>query len=262
MSERRFSLSSMLGFSWVLVVFGFLYLPIIIFFIFSFNQAPFPSPWVAFTFQWYKQLATSGDIWHALYNSLLVSISSVILSVVMGTFLIFFAIQGGRVEKLLGYFYANIVFPEIVLAVGLLGLFTYCSIPLGMVTLTIAHSILGLGYVIPLVYARYGELDYRLTEAALDLGATPIQTFFTIILPLLKPSLLVAAIFVFIISFDDFVLAYFCSGSGFQTLPLYILSMLRTGVSPIVNALSTVLLVFCSLLILVYSSLNRKAEVQ
>lgn len=243
---------------WVIVAFTILFVPIVVFLVFSFNNAPFPSPWSGWTLKWYRELFSSIEIWQALTNSLVISFSAVVLSVVMGVFLVFLAMQGGRIRFILSHFYANLVLPEIVLAVGLLALFTTVGVPLGMTTLIIAHTVLGLGYVVPLVHARYEELDYRLTEAALDLGATPLRVFSTVTLPLLRPTLMAAAILVFIVSFDDFVFAYFCAGSSFQTLPIYILSMLRTGVSPVVNALSTVLLIFCSLLIVVYSSFKTK----
>ncbi|KKS68586.1 MAG: Putrescine transport system permease protein potI [candidate division TM6 bacterium GW2011_GWE2_42_60] len=246
---------------WIVLVYAFLFIPIVVFCAFSFNNAPFPSAWVGLTTRWYQELFSSSEIWHALYNSLIVSSIAVIFSTVMGVFFVYLAMQGGRIRFMLSHFYANLVFPEIVLAVGLLSLFSALGISLGMWALIIAHTVLGLGYVVPLVYDRYQELDYRLTEAALDLGATPLQVFTTVTLPLLRPTLFSAAILVFIVSFDDFIFAYFCAGSTFQTLPLYILSMLRTGVSPIVNALSTVLLVFSSLLIVGYSSLKTKFRV-
>ena len=243
------------GIIWLLTVYAFLYIPIVIFFVFSFNDASFPSPWMGFTLKWYYALAYESTIWHALINSVFVALSAVFLSIAMGVFLVFYATyHGGRLEKMLSSFYGNVIIPEIVLAVGLLGLFIACLVPLGFVTLVIAHTVLGLGYVVPIVYSRYLELDYRLLEAAYDLGATPLQAFFSVTIPLLRPALLSAAILVFILSFDDFVFAYFCTGSMFQTLPLYILSMLRIGVSPIVNALSTLLLVLSAILMIIYSS--------
>lgn len=258
MNERRISTVRTWNFLWVLCVYSILYVPIIVFFVFSFNKAPFPSPWRGFTLVWYRELFTSIELWGALLNSLIVSFSAVTLSIFLGLLLMFWATQGGRVWYLLSHFYANLMVPEIVLAVGLLGLFSFLSLPLGAITLVVAHTVLGLGYVVPLLQARYSELDYRLTEAALDLGATPLQVFWTVLLPLLRPALITASILAFIISFDDFIFAYFCSGSTFQTLPMYILSMLRVGVSPVVNALSTVLLIFCSLLIALYSSFKFK----
>lgn len=239
-------------------VFSILYIPIIVLFAFSFNNAAFPSPWKGITLRWYAELFQATEVWRALGNSLIVSCAAVFLSVLMSVFLMLLAVQSGRVRSMLSYFYANLILPEIVLAVGLLGLFTTGGIPLGMITLTVAHTVLGLGYVVPLIYARYQEIDPRLMEAAQDLGATQIQTFFTVIFPLLRPTLFTAGILVFIVSFDDFVFSYFCAGSTFETLPLYILSMLRAGVSPVVNALSTLLLIFCSILILFYSSYASK----
>ncbi|MCL5436763.1 MAG: ABC transporter permease [Candidatus Dependentiae bacterium] len=254
--------SSQFARPWVLVAtllfFVFLYIPIVVLLAFSFNNAPFPAPWSGMTFRWYGELFRTPEAWWALFNSLAVSAASVFLSICMGIFLMFLSVRSSGVRRLLSYFYANLIFPEIVLAVGLLGLFTSCGVPLGMVTLTVAHTVLGLGYVVPLVQARYQELDPHLMEAAEDLGATNAQTFFTIILPLIKPALFTAGILAFIVSFDDFVFSYFCAGSTFQTLPLYILSMLRNGVSPIINALSTLLLFLSGALIILYSSYTTK----
>ncbi len=256
--------SSQFARPWVAIVtvlfFIILYVPIVVLFAFSFNNASFPSPWRGVTLRWYGELFQTPEVWQALTNSLAVSCASVFLSIGMGIFLMLLAVQSGRIRRMLSYFYTNLIFPEIVLAVGLLGFFTSCGIPLGMVTLTVGHTVLGLGYVVPLMYARYQEIDPRLMEAAEDLGATNLQTFFTIILPLVRPALFTAGILVFIVSFDDFVFSYFCAGSTFQTLPLYILSMLRSGVSPIVNALSTLLLLFSSVLIILYSSYTTKTR--
>ncbi len=129
-----------------------------------------------------------------------------------------------------------------------------------MRTLVLAPQVLGLGFVIPIVYARFLELDTRMTEASLVLGATPVQTFFKVTLPLLRPALIVTGLLVFIISFDDFILSYFCAGSTSQTLSLYILSMLRSGISPMVNALSAVLLLISSLLVVLFFTISQKSR--
>jgi len=126
--------------------------------------------------------------------------------------------------------------------------------------LILSHTLLGLGFVIPLVYVRFLELDPKLREASLVLGATPFQTFFKVTLPLLRPTMTAAALLVFIISFDDFVLSYFCAGSSAQTLSLYILSMLRSGVSPVVNALTSILLLLSSCLVLIFFSLRTRTK--
>lgn len=238
----------------------FLYVPLVVLLVFSFNTEAFPSPWKGFTLKWYHELFQATHLWDAFRNSAYVAISATLISLTMGVFLIFYAAQGGRIGRFLNLFYGNLVIPETVLAVGLLGFFSLVSIPLGLGTLILAHTVLGLGFVIPIIYARFLELDYRMTEASLVLGATPIQTFFKVTLPLLRPSLIVTGLLVFIISFDDFILSYFCAGSSSQTLSLYILSMLRSGVSPIVNALTAVLLALSSLLVLLFFSFSQKTR--
>lgn len=169
--------------------------------------------------------------------------------------------QGGNVERWLPGFYVNLVVPEIVLAVGLLSLFTMLAMTPGIPTLVVAHSVLCFGYVMPIVYQRYQEIDRRMIEASLDLGASQAQTFYRVIMPLLTPALLTGSVLAFVVSLDDFVLAYFCAGASAQTLPLYILSMLRTGVSPVVNALSTLVLLVSSLCVALYVATNARKSV-
>ncbi len=248
------------SFLFIAATYLFLYLPIVILVLFSFNTEGFPSPWKSFTLRWYHELLHSIYLWDAFYNSLIIAISSTFLSLLIGTFLLFYAAQGGRVGSFLVLFYGNLVIPETILAVSLLGFFSLISVPLGLTTLIIAHTVLGLGFVIPMVYIKFLELDYRLTEASLVLGATPIQTFYKVILPLLRPTLITTALLVFIVSFDDFILSYFVAGSATQTLSLYILSMIRSGVSPTVNALSSVLLALSSLLVMLFFSLKTRTQ--
>lgn len=239
----------------------FLYVPIIVLLVFSFNSESFPAPWKEFSLKWYKELFHSVYLWESFLNSLIVAASSTLISVLMGIFLIFYAVQGGRIGNFLSLFYGNVVIPETVLAVSLLGFFTLMSIPLGLTTLVLAHTVLGLGFVVPIVYAKFLELDPKLTEASLVLGASPLQTFFKVTLPLLSPSLISTGMLVFIISFDDFILAYFCAGSSSQTLSLYIMSMLRSGVSPVVNALSAVLLAISTLFAVLFFSLKTRVRI-
>jgi spermidine/putrescine transport system permease protein len=258
-SKNNISRAAHLAF--IICTYLFLYVPILVLLVFSFNSESFPAPWKEFSWKWYKELFESVYLWNSFLNSLIVAVSATLISIVIGVLLIFYVAQGGRIGKFLSLYYGNLVIPETVLAVALLGFFTLASIPLGLVTLVLAHTVLGLGFVIPIVYARFQELDYRLTEASLVLGASPIQTFFKVTLPLLRPSLIATGLLIFIISFDDFILAYFCAGSSSQTLSLYIMSMLRSGVSPVVNALSAVLLVLSSLLALIFFSLKTRVRI-
>lgn len=239
----------------------FLYVPLIVLFVYSFNVESFPSPWTSFSLKWYAALFDDLLLWSAFRNSLLIACVATFLSVLMGALLVFSASQGGKIGRYLNLYYGNLIVPETVLAIALLGFFALIAVPFGLPTLIIAHTILGIGYVVPITYAKYQEIDPRLSEASLVMGATPIQTFFRITLPLLIPTLITSGLLVFIISFDDFILSYFCAGSATQTLSLYILSMLRTGVSPVVNALSAVLLVLSSGLALLFFSLRSKTRI-
>ncbi|MBM3208002.1 MAG: ABC transporter permease [Chlamydiae bacterium] len=259
--KKEFNLARFSSNTLIIATYLFLYLPIIVLLVFSFNSESFPAPWKEFSLKWYKELFHSAHLWQSFTNSMLVAASSTLISALMGIFLIFYAAQGGRIGKFLSLFYGNVVIPETVLAVSLLGFFTLMSIPLGIPTLILSHTVLGLGFVVPIVYAKFLELDPKLTEASLVLGASPIQTFFKVTLPLLRPSLISTGLLVFIISFDDFILAYFCAGSTSQTISLYIMSMLRSGVSPVVNALSAVLLGLSTLFAVLYFSIKTRTRI-
>ncbi len=239
----------------VAAMYLFLYIPFMVLIIFSFNNNNLSFEWVAFTTKWYGMLWQKSEIWNSLYNSIIVATSAVILSLSMSTLFIFFGTRR-YVQAVRVLFFANLAIPEIVLAVGLMSLFYFFAIPLGITSLIAAHTVLGLGYVVPLVYDRYVELDKKYVEASLDLGATPWQTFRLVVLPLLSPALFASALLVFIISFDDFVLSFFCSGGTTQTLPMYIFALIRADSSPIVSALSTLLLVASSFIVLLFLSLQ------
>lgn len=241
----------------VSLLYLFLYIPLTILTIFSFNAGELRFDWSGFTTTWYKALWQSTEVWHALQTSLIVAGAAVFLCLSMGSFFVFF---GSRimVRRMLLLFYGNLMLPEIVLAVGLMSLFYFSYVPLSITTLIASHTVLGLGYVVPIIYDRYRELDKRYVEAALDLGSTAWQTFYLVVLPLLAPSLLVSALLVFIISFDDFVLSFFCASGATQTLPMYIFALIRSGSSPIVGALSTVLLLVSGIVVLIMFAIPGK----
>lgn len=239
----------------------FFYVPIIVLIAFSFNNFAFPAPWGHFTLDWYRQLFLELDLWRSFFNSLVVAVSATFLSLLMGVILIFFSSDGGRVNKVLPLFYGNLIIPETVLAVSLLGYFTLFKVPLGLTTIIIAHTVLGIGFVIPVLYTRFKNLDPKLKEASLTLGASHLQTFFKVTLPLLKPTMIATGLLVFVISFDDFILTYFCAGTGVETLSIYLVSMIRAGISPVVNALSAILVLFSGILIFLFFSRKVKTQV-
>ena len=245
----------------VACVYLFLYIPIVVLVLFSFNKGSYATGWTGFSLGWYHQLFASTYIWHAFLNSLIVAISTTVISLCCALGLIYFYSIHNRSSSVFKLFYGNVIVPEIVLAVGLLSLFSFLGVPLGLISLTVAHTVLALGYTVPLLYSRFDALDPRLTEASYDLGATPGQTFIKVTMPLLTPAISAAGLLVFILSFDDFILSFFCAGNEAQTLSLYIFSLLRSGTSPVLNALSTLLLAFSSLLVLIFCSLNVRTRI-
>lgn len=241
----------------------FLYLPIITMVLFSFNGGNNQFSFNNLSLKWYHELFNNEEIYKAFTNSCVISISATIISIIMGIGLIYyiFVNRKNRFTKNYIYiFYINSVLPEVILAVGLLAFFAYFSIPLNMISLTIAHTMLALGYCIPLLYSKFISLDSRVIEASFDLGATSNQTFFKIIIPLLMPAIISSSLLIFIVSFDDFLLSFFCSGPDCQTLSLYIYNAIKVGISPIINALSTILLVISSILVFIFCSLNIKSK--
>lgn len=243
------------------LVFFFFYLPIVILFIFSFNSKPFPAPWESFTLKWYRLLFSNGEVWFSFWNSYLVAMSSTLLCTALSIFMIYFLSTGGKISRFIPLFYGNLVIPETVLAIALISYFVLLKIPLGLHTVIVAHSIIGLGFALPMLYVRYKELDPKIFEASRNLGASHLQTFTRIVLPLMRPTLIATGLMIFILSFDDFILAYFCSGSGAQTLSLFLVTSLRWGISPIINALASILLLITITLAGIFFSLKRKTRI-
>lgn len=251
----RYALQAM-----VALVYLFLYLPILVLIVFSFNSIAFPYRWVSFTLDWYRELFDSVDIWPAVVNSLVVASCAVLLSITGAVLFVFYSSRSSM-EKLLPLFLINIIIPEIVLAIGLLSLFVFFGIPLGLTTLIAGHTVIGLGFAIPIIKTRFDEMDQSIVEASLDLGATIHQTLIRVVLPFLMPAIVAASLLIFIISFDDFFIAFFCAGPTSQTLSLYIFSSIRTGVTPTINALSTCMILVSSILVLLFFSLRTRVRI-
>jgi len=256
----KFSVSQYILPAFVLLVYFILYAPIIVLVLFSFNKGSLPYQWHGFSLTWYYELFKSVEILAALKNSLIVAFSSVLLSVSMGLLYVFYG-ASNFLNKLVVFFYGSLIVPEIVFAVGLLSFFSFFSVPLGITTLIVGHTLIGFGYVVPLIRSRFLEIDYSLVEASMDLGASDTQTFFKIIIPILYPAIVSSALLVFIISLDDFLISFFCSGAETMTLPMYIFSEIRSGATPVVNALSTLLLLISSFLIFILTSLKTRTRV-
>lgn len=229
---------------YVTLIFLFLYLPIGVLVLFSFNKSRLNAVWTGFTFDWYQQLWHDFAIWSAATNSIVVGVTSAVISTAIGTMAAFalhrYSFRGkGAFESLLQL---PIVIPEIVMGVSLLAFFVYAGIPLGLQTVTIAHVAFNISFVTVIVRARLYAFDFTLEEAAMDLGANRRQTFFRVTLPLIAPGVAAGFLIALTLSLDDFIIAFFTAGPGATTLPMQVYSMMRFGVTPKVNALSTLIL--------------------
>jgi len=233
----------------------FLYIPIFIIAMFSFNESRFSVGWTGFSLKWYAKLLHQPEVLDALFVSLVVALGSTLCAVLLGTALIV-ASRWWRPWLSLILFYPNIVLPDIILAIGVLSIFAFLKVPLGYTSLIVGHTLIGLGFVVPIVRARFAELDPLLTEASLDLGATNFQTFRWILIPLLRPSLFAAALIVFTLSLDDFLIAFFCSSPKIQTLSLYVYSQMKETIDPSLNAISVLLLALSSVVALILCSMR------
>jgi spermidine/putrescine transport system permease protein len=247
----------LIGFS--LLVYLFLHLPIVVLVIFSFNNSKYGVSWVGFTWDWYRRLLERQDILNGLQASLIVGAIATAVSAVFGT-LIALAIARHRFKgrtAIEAFLYIPLVTPEIVVGISLLILYVLLGIPLGLTTITIAHIAFCISFVVVVVLARLQGMDQNLEEAAMTLGADEITTFWKITVPLLWPGILSGALLAFIMSFDDFVITSFVSGTGSSTLPIVVYSMVRKNIEPSINAISTIILVATSILIYLSDRLSR-----
>ena len=241
------------------LVYAFLYAPIAILVLFSFNRGSQTAVWQGFTLEWYRSLAGNSLILTAVRNSLIVGVAATAVATVFGTLA---ALALGRHEfRGKGFtrnlLYLPIIIPEIVVGAALVTFFGVVGLRLSLTTVVIAHVVFSVSYVAIVVRARLSGFDRSLEEAALDLGARPLQTFFRVTLPLILPGIVSGALLVFTVSIDDYVITSFVAGVGATTLPLQIYSMLKVGVTPEVNAVSTLLLVLTIFLIAVAQRLQQ-----
>jgi spermidine/putrescine transport system permease protein len=237
-----------------------LHLPVLVLMVFSFNRSRFGMNWGGFTLEWYARLLERGDILAALRASLVVALASTALATVFGT-LIALALArhvfpGRRLYQ--GLLYLPIVTPEIVVGISLLVLFAASGATLGLGTITIAHVAFNISFVAVVVLARLHGMGRDLEEAAMDLGADPLTTFFRVTLPQILPGVVAGALLAFTMSFDDFVITFFVAGVGSTTLPLLVYSMVRRGVEPTINAISTIILLVTTIAILFAYRLREK----
>ena len=238
----------------------FLYAPIAVLIVFSFNASKLSAHWQGFSLQWYAKLFSDEAILSSTVNSLIVAAISTIFATVLGVLTAWTlerrAFRGqAAFESLL---LMPIVIPEIMMGVAMLLFFVMIGLPLSLFTMIIAHTIFNFPVVALIVRARLRKLDPVLEEAAHDLGATPWLAFRHITLPLLMPGVIGAVLMAFTLSLDDFIISFFLAGAGSTTLPVKVYGMLKTAVTPEVNALSAVLVVISMVLVTVATWIQRR----
>ena len=238
-----------------LAVYAFLYIPLAVVVIFSFNDSMLNAEWVGFTFDWYRKLLGDEAMLRAAGNSLLIALLSSCAATVLGA-MAGIAMHRWRFPWLPFLVLTPVAMPEILLGVSLLLFFRQVlDLTLGFLSILVAHITFSIGFVAVIVRARLAGMDESLFEAARDLGATPWQTFRRITLPLILPALVAGFLMSFTLSIDDFVITFFVAGVGVSTLPLQIYSMIKVAVTPEVNAISTLLMALTLTLILAASRL-------
>lgn len=245
---------------YILLVLMFLFLPIGILILFSFNTSRLNIVFEGFTLDWYVSLFQNRTLLEALKNTLIVAFTSTIVSTIIGTISAYglhkYSFKGKNIVNEL--IYIPVVIPEIVLGIALLSIYTLLKIELGMFTLILAHICFCIPFVIINVRSTLDNLDPNLEKAASDLGASKIQTFFRIIIPMLMPGILSGAELALTLSLDDVVISYFTAGPGSNTLPLQVYSMIKTGVTPDVNALITIMLLVIFILLFISTLVQVK----
>lgn len=259
------------NFSTVMLVLGllFLYLPMFVLVVYSFNASKLVTVWAGFSTQWYGELFRDQQILSAVWTSLRIAFFAASMSVCLGTVAAFVMTRYGHFRgktALSSMVTAPLVMPEVITGLSLLLLFVQMAqitgwpADRGMATIWIAHTTFCSAYVAVVVAARLREVDHSIEEAAMDLGSPPVKTFFFITLPIITPALAAGWLLAFTLSLDDLVIASFVSGPGANTLPMVVFSSVRMGVSPKINALATLIILIVSLATLLAWFFMRRNE--
>jgi spermidine/putrescine transport system permease protein len=247
--------------TWTGFVLLFFYLPIAILVLFSFNESRLNIVWTGFTLEWYASLWKDSVLVRTLQNSLIVATATTLLSVVLGTaagwLLHRYRYRGSTFLETLVFL--PMIVPEVILGVSLLILFVTIGLQLGYTTIVISHVTFCFPFVMAAVQARLAGLDPSLEEAALDLGATPLQAFTKVLVPYLMPAIVSGALMTFTLSLDELIVTYFTASAGTRTLPLEIFGRVKKGLDPSLNAISTVFIGVTVLAVVLTEMLRRRS---
>lgn len=245
-------------------IFLFLYAPIILLIIFSFNNSKSRGVWAGFTFKWYIELFKDKEILKALYNTMLIATLSTFFSTIIGTLAAIGItdIPGFKKKVILNLNYLPVLNPDIVTAVSLMALFRFLRIDFGLITMLLSHIVFSIPYVILSVLPKLKQMNKHLAEAAMDLGATPMYALRKVVIPEIMPGIITGALMAFTLSVDDFVISFFNTGHGVSNLSITIFAMSRRGINPTINALSTLMFIGLLILLLVINKRTEKNELE
>jgi len=246
----------------MVIIFIFLYAPIIVLAVFSFNESKSRGNWTGFTLKWYVELFHDMDIRSAFYYTILIAITSAVISTLLGTIAAIGinSMKGKMKSIMLNVNYLPVVNPDIVTGISLMILYISFNVRFGFKTVLISHIVFNTPYVILSILPKLRQLDVHMTEAAMDLGATPIYALRKVILPEIKPGIITGFLMAFTLSVDDFIISYFTKGEGVTNLSIVIYSMARRGVRPTINALSTIMLTVVLLLMILINKRSNGVE--
>ena len=247
---------------YVLLIFILLYAPIVILFLLSFNNSKSRAKWGGFTFKWYTQLFQNSEIMSALYTTLIIAVLAATIATIIGT-MAALAIHDSRKfprMMMINATYIPILNPEIVTGISLMLFFIMFKINLGFITILLGHIIFNVPYVVLNVLPKLRQLNKNTFEAALDLGATPKEAFYKIIMPEIMPGIITGFLLSFTFSLDDFVITYFVRGAGINTLSTKIYSEVRKGIKPEMYALSSIMFLAVLILLLIVNHRSEKHE--
>ncbi|WP_420346586.1 ABC transporter permease [Pelagibius sp.] len=245
------------------LTYAFLYGPILVLMILSFNRAGLPTAWTGFSFDWYVTLAGSPEILAAALNTIVVAVVSTVIATTLGTLLALGVERRRQSNAVDALLFAPMIIPDIVLAIALLSFFTLLEVTLGLHSIILSHVVFNIAFVCAVVRTRLKHFDYAIIEASIDLGADRFTTFRRVTLPVIFPGVLAGALLAFTLSFDEFIIAFFTAGAGASstTLPMRIYSMIRFGVTPEINAMATIIMLISFTLVFFSQRLNRGATV-
>ncbi len=260
--KNKKKINRALSIVYIVLIFLFMYAPIVVLIAYSFNKSKISARWTGFTLDWYMELFNDVQIMDSLYYTILVALLSSTIALAIGTLASIKIYEMSKIEKsiALGMNNLPILNPDIVTGIALMSLFLFLKIERGFVTMLIAHITFNISFVILAVLPKIKQLHPSLMEAAIDLGATYPYAFRKVLIPQIAPGMIAGWLIAFTMSIDDFVISFFTSGSGVNNLSIEIYSMTKRGFTPKINAISTMMFVAVLILLLLVNKIQDKGD--